>query len=312
MTVFSGGDVRSAFEGRACVHGIVLAVALGSQGASAQAQARPQAEQAAPLQARELPPARKVAKPLWELGLGAAGLSLPAYRGSAERSNYLLPVPYVVYRGELLRADRDGARAVLFDSDRIEVDLSLAGSVPVQGESEGRRAGMERLPGTVEVGPNLNLTLWRSARRAAKLDLRLPLRAAITLESSPRMIGGVFAPNLNLDLSDWAAGWNAGFLVGPLFQSSKYNDHYYGVSPAEATASRPAYRAGGGYAGWQAVAATSRRFKDFWLGAFVRYDSLRGAVFADSPLIERSSGVGVGVALAWVLATSQQMVMVDE
>jgi hypothetical protein len=35
-------------------------------------------------------------------------------------------------------------------------------------------------------------------------------------------------------------------------------------------------------------------------------------VFADSPLVERSSGFGVGVALAWVLATSQQMVMVDE
>ena len=249
---------------------------------------------------------------MWELGLGAAGLSLPAYRGSAERSDYLLPIPYIVYRGELLKADRDGARAILFDSDRIEVDLSLSGSVPVRDESQGRRAGMERLPGTVEIGPNLNITLWRSALRSARLDLRLPVREAITLESSPRAIGAVFAPNLNLDLSDWAAGWNAGFLAGPLIQSRSYNQHYYGVGTGDATAGRPAYHASGGYAGWQAVASTSRRYKDFWLGAFVRYDSLRGAVFADSPLIERSSGFGVGVALAWVLATSQQMVMVDE
>ena len=221
-------------------------------------------------------------------------------------------MPYVVYRGEFLKADRDGARAVLMDTDRAEIDLSLSGSLPVRSESKGARAGMDKLPGTVEVGPNLNLTLWRSATRAAKLDLRLPLRAAITLESSPRVIGGVFAPNLNLDLANWAGGWTAGFLAGPLFQTQDYNRHYYGVDANDATASRPAYRAAGGYAGWQAVAATSRRFEDLWVGAFMRYDSLRGAVFADSPLVERHSGFGAGIAVAWVLGTSQQKVLVDE
>ena len=40
-------------------------------------------------------------KPLWEFGLGAASLSFPAYRGSDQRRNFLLPVPYVIYRGEV-------------------------------------------------------------------------------------------------------------------------------------------------------------------------------------------------------------------
>ena len=34
-------------------------------------------------------------KPLWELGIGAAGLHLPHYRGSDQSHNVLLPVPYV-------------------------------------------------------------------------------------------------------------------------------------------------------------------------------------------------------------------------
>ena len=42
---------------------------------------------------------RLVPRPLWELGLGVAALRLPDYRGSDQSSTYLLPLPYVVYRG---------------------------------------------------------------------------------------------------------------------------------------------------------------------------------------------------------------------
>lgn len=65
--------------------------------------------------------------PLWELGLGVAGLSLPHYRGADESGRWLLPTPYAVYRGEVLRANRDGVKAMLFDTDQeVDLDLSLA------------------------------------------------------------------------------------------------------------------------------------------------------------------------------------------
>jgi outer membrane scaffolding protein for murein synthesis (MipA/OmpV family) len=65
-------------------------------------------------------------KPLWEASIGVATVSFPAYRGSDQRHNFLLPTPYFVYRGEFLKADREGVRAQLFDSDRAELTFSAA------------------------------------------------------------------------------------------------------------------------------------------------------------------------------------------
>ena len=58
-------------------------------------------------------PARAADLPLWELGLGVAGLSLPHYRGAERSTRWVLPTPYAVYRGEVLRANRDGVKAML-------------------------------------------------------------------------------------------------------------------------------------------------------------------------------------------------------
>ena len=247
-------------------------------------------------------------RPLWELGLGVAGLRLPDYRGSDQSHAYLLPVPYVVYRGTWLKADRDGARALLFDSQRVKVDVSVAASRPTRSQDNEARAGMPNLPGTAEIGPNLNVTLAGSLKDRWKLDLRLPLRAAFTLQSSPKYVGATLSPNLNLDIGGVGGGWNVGLLTGPVFADRKYHEHVYGVDAAYATAERPEFHAHGGYAGWQALAATSRRFGKTWVGGFIRYDSLRGAAFEDSPLVRRNSALTFGFGVAWILATSSELV----
>ena len=121
-------------------------------------------------------------------------------------------------------------------------------------------------------------------------------------------MGATFSPHLNLDLAEVAGGWNVGLLIGPQFADRRYNRQYYGVDAAYATPQRAAYDARGGYAGWDAIAATSRRFGNMWVGAFVRYDNLRGAVFEDSPLVRRNSGVTAGFGVSWVLDTSSELV----
>ena len=250
-----------------------------------------------------------VKRPLWELGIGVAALSLPDYRGSDQSSAYLLPLPYVVYRGTFLKADRDGTRALLLDSQRVKVDVSVAASTPARSRDNVARQGMPNLPGTFEIGPNVNITLLGSADQKPRLDLRLPLRAAITLQRSPKTVGATFSPHLNLDLATFAGGWNVGMLIGPQFGDQRFHQQYYGVDAAYATAQRPAYSARGGYAGWDAIAATSRRFGNMWVGAFVRYDSVRGAAFEDSPLVRRLSGVTAGFGISWVLDTSSELVV---
>jgi len=246
-------------------------------------------------------------EPLWELGVGVAGFSFYDYRGSSQSNTYVFPVPFFAYRGPILRADRDGARAVLFEGRRIAVDVSLGASVPTKSKDDEARTGMPDLAGTFEIGPNLIAELWQSSDRTLRLELRLPVREAITLQRSPRAIGLTFSPNLNLDVSLPGKG-NLGLLAGPLFADSRYHQYFYGVAPEFATPARPAYNAPGGFAGWRATAAFSRRFGDAWLGAFVRYDDLHGASFAPSPLVQKQTSVTAGFGLSWIFATSSQRV----
>ena len=250
-------------------------------------------------------------EPLWELGLGLAAVRFPDYRGSDQKSAYVLPLPFVAYRGRFLRADRDGARAILFAGRRVVVDLSVSASVPNNSDDNEARRGMPDLAATFEIGPNLNVELWQSAGGRFKLDLRLPVREAITLERHPRAIGVTFSPNLNLDIRKFAGDWNLGLLAGPVFANRRYHEYFYGVGSEFAAAGRPAYEASGGYGGWRATTAVSRRLGNAWIGAFIRYDNLRGAAFADSPLVRQQSQLTAGFGVSWIFAASSQRVVVD-
>ena len=144
----------------------------------------------------------------------------------------------------------------------------------------------------------------------AKLDLRLPLQTGVTLERHPESIGLQFSPRFNLDFRDPAgfAGWNLGMAAGPIFADKKRHRYFYSVQSQYATATRPSYEAGGGYAGTQFLAAVSKRYPSFWVGGFVRYDTLKGAVFEDSPLMKRDHYFAAGIAFAWIFAESSRRV----
>ena len=249
-------------------------------------------------------------KPLWEAGLGIGAVTFPDYRGSDRTQTYVLPVPYFVYRGEFLRADRNGVRGRFFDSDRVELNVTMNASAPVDSRDNATRHGMPDLKPTVEIGPSLDLTLWRSGGKRAKLDLRLPLVTGITIEGSPKSTGWQFSPRFNLDLQDPAGmgGWNLGLVAGPLFGDRKQHRYFYSVAQQYATPDRPAYEAHPGYAGVQLLVALSKRFPSYWVGGFLRYDSLSGAVFGDSPLVRRQNYLVGGIAMAWIIGESSRMV----
>jgi outer membrane scaffolding protein for murein synthesis (MipA/OmpV family) len=261
-----------------------------------------------------LPAARADSYPLWEVGAGLAGLNVPNYRGSDVRQTYVLPIPYLIYRGEVLRADRDGLRGLLFDSERLEINVSLNATLPVNSDDDPVRQGMADLDPAVELGPTVNLHLWRSTDRKTRLDVRLPVRTAITIASRPEQIGWLFSPNLLLAIRDPAGqiGWNLGLQAGPYFNDREYNATFYAVSPADATAQRPAYAASGGYSGSQFTLILTKRFPRYWVGGFLRYDTLAGSVIEDSPLVRRSDAVSVGLALSWVFKESRKRVEAEE
>ncbi|NMF88023.1 MipA/OmpV family protein [Aromatoleum petrolei] len=260
------------------------------------------------------PVAAAAEKPLWELGAGLTVLQFPAYRGSDEDRLFVLPVPYVVYRGEFLKADRQGIRGTFFDSDRVELSLSLGASPPVSSDRVKAREGMPDLKPTVEIGPSLDVRLWRSADERLRLRTRLPLRAGFTAEGGPESTGWQFTPQLNLDWRDPAGlgGWTLGVIAGPVYGDRRQHRYFYEVEANEAMPLRPAYDARGGYGGTQVLAALWKRYPGWWVGGFVRYDTLAGAVFDDSPLVKRKDYFAAGFALTWVLGESSRRVEADE
>lgn len=270
---------------------------------------RPHATASAPADSPG-PVKRTISRPVWEAGLGMTALSLPDYRGADKSRSYLLPLPYLAYRGPRFSVDRGGLKAELLDRGRLEMDFSVNLSVPVRSDGNPARAGMPSLRPALEIGPQLLTDLWRSGDGRQKLQLQLPLRYAFVLSTSTRDAGFIFHPRLSLDLRDFAGypGWHAGAIAGPMFATARQHDYFYTVAPQYATAGRPAYEAGGGYSGMQLTLSLSKRFARHWFGAFLRADWLGGAVFADSPLVQRKTTVAAGFAFIWIFAESAERV----
>ena len=249
-------------------------------------------------------------KPLWEAGAGLGALVLPDYRGSDESRAYVLPFPYIIYRGDFFKADREGVRAEFLDTDRIRFEFAFGASQPVRSSSNKAREGMPDLKGSFEVGPAVSINLMRSADRGTRLDLRLPVSTGVTLGGGFQGIGWQTSPRLNLDVSDVAgfSGWNLGVAAGPVFQSRKRDAYFYDVSSDYVRAGRPAYRSSGGYAGSQVLVALSKRYERFWVGGYLRADTLKGASFEDSPLVRRPSAFSAGFGVAYVFGVSSKTV----
>jgi outer membrane scaffolding protein for murein synthesis (MipA/OmpV family) len=243
-------------------------------------------------------------EPLWEFGLGVGVLTFQDYRGADSTHVYPVPVPYFVYNGKFFKADHDGVRGRLFNRDDIELNLSVNATTPVR--SNRARNGMPDLKSTVEFGGSLDWHLYKSDDRRVKFDLRMPLRVAYTVEARPRAIGYIFEPRFTVDVANLAGiqGLNLGMLTGPLFADRRYNDYFYTVAPQFATALRPAYQARGGYSGTEFIASLSKRYPPYWVGAYVRYDTLAGAAFAASPLVQINRYWSSGIGIAWMIGKS--------
>ena len=245
--------------------------------------------------------------PRWELGLGVGGIYLPDYRGADETQAYVVPWPYVVYRGNRLSLDREGLQGRLFGSTRLSMVASINASTPADSSQNATRAGMPDLDFAFEVGPMLEVNLWQEPIKKQRVALQLPLRAVIV--SDFRRFddaGWIFAPRILWQAPYFQPGdIDIDVTLGPLFASDMYHDYYYRVQPQYATATRPVYDAVAGYSGTRFTVGFAKRKYQWWWGAYVRYDNLAGAAFIDSPLVRARESWVAGGGFAYVFARSQ-------
>lgn len=250
--------------------------------------------------------------PLWELGVAGFTASTPAYPGSENRSARALAVPFVIYRGEVFRADQSGIGMRLFSSYRVKLDVGLAGSLPASSEDVPARAGMPDLGTLLEFGPRVKVQLTRPTPNSG-LRLDIPLRAVIEARDGFRTQGVTFEPRLVYELDGPGGAWGMDANIGVVLGNRKLNRYFYEVQPQFATRERPAYEADSGLMIVRAGLSGSRAINpDLRVFAFVRYESYANAANRDSPLMKRDSGASIGGGFAWTIKRSARMALSRE
>lgn len=256
-------------------------------------------------------------EPLWEIGVAGATIRLPHYRGSDEYTWWTLPLPYIVYRGDILKATREGVRGICFDSEYFEASISLSGNPPVDNDNEAR-SDMPELDAIFEVGPALKLFLM-DRNYVNKLYFKGSLRAATSINFEDGMNLAYQGLNSGIDLVYRNRqfyelnGFEFNLKAGINVADRKLSSYFYDVSEEYATPDRSSFESEGGYAGFSMSGSLKQDItKNVSIGLYTRWDNMDGAVYADSPLVREKNNFIVGCVLIWTLARSSHMVVSDE
>jgi outer membrane scaffolding protein for murein synthesis (MipA/OmpV family) len=238
--------------------------------------------------------------PLWEIGAVGFAVSQQAYPGAGQQVNRALALPFVIYRGRYLRADRDSAGVRALKTPRFELDIGFAGAFAARSEEIDARRGMPDLGMLVEAGPRLK---WSLAQGAAgeRLRLELPLRGVFDLDDGAAHRGMSFEPELAV-LHRGEGRWSTRASVSAIVADRRLARTLYEVAPAFSRPERPAYQAHAGLVAWRLAASVRRQITPDWLlFGFARIDSLAGAANRASPLVRRTAGatLGLGVTYTW-------------
>lgn len=247
----------------------------------------------------------RVAEPLWEVGAVGFGLSQQAWPGSREEVRRAIAVPYVLYRGPLLRIDRGAAGLRAIKTEAFELDIGFSGALGSRvGETEERR-GMPELGTLVEFGPRGRWNLG-AAPGGGQWRFQLPLRGVFDVNDRFSNRGLALEPEIQW-IHPNLAGWSVVASGSALLGDRRLAGAFYDVSPAFATALRPAYDAGAGLiASRLRLTASHRLSRDWRIFGFGRLDSVAGAANAGSPLASRTTGYSVGVGVQWTWMRSDR------
>ncbi|HMR32218.1 MAG TPA: MipA/OmpV family protein [Geminicoccaceae bacterium] len=259
--------------------------------------------------------AAEAERPLLELGAVAIGGTFPDYPAADQNHWQGAPLPYVIYRGDILRSDESGIRGELLRGERVQLDVSLNGSLPVDSSDNDAREDMPDLDLMGEIGPNLRFILLREPE-VRRLDLDIGLRAAFTTDfSSIDHRGFVLAPELSykrlgLGLPDSRLRLG----LGPVFGTERYMDYFYEVEPRYARPGRPAYDADAGYLGTRLQGSYRLSLgQRLSVVAGGRAEGFWGAINDDSPLFRRNVNLAalLGVSYSFYQSDARARVSYD-
>lgn len=248
-------------------------------------------------------------RPLFEAGVLGGGGWIPDYPAAGQNHVRGLVLPYVLYRGQILRSDDRGVRGRFYRSDDLEFSLSFNGALAARSRDNRAREGMPDLDYLGEVGPALRYVAWRGGARQ-RITLELPVRAVFSTDfSQVNFRGAILAPEAafeHIGLFHPAARTRVG--IGPIFATGLYMDYFYRVKDENVRPDRPGFDATGGYLGTRLQFSHRRPVTDrISVVAGGRVENFTGATNDGSPLFRREWNAtilgGVSISLYRSAAT---------
>ncbi len=246
------------------------------------------------------------ALPLWEIGALGFGVTQPAYPGASEHVNRALALPFLIYRGNYLRAERGSAAIRAIKSADIEIDVGFAGAFGSHSKDVQARHGMPDLGTMLEFGPRLKWNLGAGPGNG-RFQAKFALRGVFDLSDSMAHKGMTFQPEISYERR--AAGiWHYKTSVAAVWGDQRMAETFYGVAPLFATPTRSAYNANGGLIAWRLAASFSHQLSPkLQLLGFTHIDSVTRAANASSPLVQSKIGTSAGLGLSYTWQRSDAM-----
>lgn len=258
-----------------------------------------------------------VEKPLWELGMGAgAFIAQPMYPSSSETQTRALALPYMVYRGDVIRiGDGQSARAVAAENSLYEISLSFDAAFDADSEGNQLRQGMPDLDFIFEVGPQVIFKLGDyNFADNSRSELRFSLQARAAFSTDFGRIdhrGYVFEPMLRYrHYGLFHPSLEATISLRPVWATRDLHAYFFDVDSQYTTPDRALYRAESGYFG------TGLNFYGTWhinnkarIFTGIQTSWHHGAVNRNSPLFEDNFTVGFGAGFIWSFRESRRTVL---
>lgn len=235
----------------------------------------------------------------FDWGFGAVPLVINHYRGSDQFKGYVIPSPYLSYKGDTIEAEQSYVRGKLYGNDWFALKISMIVGLSVESEDNDARRGMPDLGYMFEAGPMLMVYLWRSSDRRHLLTFEWPGRQVFATDFRDVDRVGLFTvPYLNLVSAPghYSFGWTTEFSAAVMYADRDFHSYFYTVDRQYALPERPEYHARGGYSGIQLALILNRRIGSIQLIPFIRYDYLKWTVFEDSPLVRTKHYIATGLA----------------
>jgi MipA family protein len=244
--------------------------------------------------------------PLWEAGLVALAAQTPDYPGSRSQHLRGAVAPVFIYRGRVLKVDGDGIRGRLFNTERLELDLS--GAAAFNSRQNPDRQGMPPLDYTFELGSQLRYRMPLANQQ--QLSAHLKLRAVAS--TNGRRVHGrgwVLVPELRWQYRpDFDPDSQLQVGVQATWADAALQRYFYQVDPAYQTPERPAYSAHGGYLGAALNLSWSRRMaQSTRLNASVEFNQHTGSANQNSPLLQHRTTAKAVLAVVWTPWQSAQL-----